>query len=72
MAVVQWIPLAYQLTIIGFVLSLARLGDMLGRKKIYGLGFLMLAVGSVCCGLSAGLWQLIAFRVLAGIGGAMV
>jgi MFS family permease len=33
LAVVQWIPLAYQLTIIGLVLSLARLGDMLGRKK---------------------------------------
>ena len=72
LAVVQWIPLAYQLTIIGLVLSLARLGDMVGRKKIYGLGFLLLALGSACCGLSTGLWQLIAFRVLAGIGGAMV
>ena len=72
LAVVQWIPLAYQLTIIGLVLSLARLGDMLGRKKIYGLGFLLLALGAACCGLSTGLWQLIAFRVLAGIGGAMV
>ncbi len=72
LAVVQWIPLAYQLTIIGLVLSLARLGDMMGRKKIYGSGFLLLALGSACCGLSTGLWQLIAFRVLAGIGGAMV
>ena len=71
-AVVQWIPLAYQLTIIGFVLSLARLGDIRGRKKIYGSGFLLLALGSVCSGLSTGLWQIIAFRVLAGIGGAMV
>jgi MFS family permease len=57
MAVVQWIPLAYQLTIIGFVLSLARLGDIRGRKKIYGSGFLLLALGSVCSGLSTGLWQ---------------
>src|SRR4030095_16047203 len=72
LAVVQWIPLAYQLTISGLLLSLARLGDMLGRKKIYGSGFLLLALGSACCGLSTGLWQLIAFRVLAGIGGAMV
>jgi MFS family permease len=72
MAVVQWIPLAYQLTIIGFVLSLARLGDIRGRKKIYGSGFLLLALGSVCSGLSTGLWQIIAFRVLAGVGGAMV
>ena len=45
---------------------------MLGRKKIYGSGFLLLALGSACCGLSTNLWQLIAFRVLAGIGGAMV
>ena len=72
LAVVQWIPLAYQLTIIGFVLSWAHMGDMLGRKKIYGSGFLLLALGSACCGISTGLWQLIGFRVLAGIGGAMV
>jgi MFS family permease len=48
MAVVQWIPLAYQLAIIGFVLSLARLGDIRGRKEIYGSGFLLLALGSAC------------------------
>ena len=71
LAVVQWIPLAYQLTVIGFVLSMARLGDMMGRKTIYGLGFLLLAAGSACSGLSTSLWQVIAFRVLAGIGGAM-
>ena len=72
LALVQWIPLAYQLTVIGFVLSMARLGDMLGRKKIYALGFVLLTLGSACSGLSAGLWQLIAFRVVAGIGGAVV
>jgi len=72
MAVVQWIPLAYQLTIIGVVLSMARLGDMLGRKRVYTFGFVLLAVGSACSGLSTGLWQLIACRVLAGLGGAVV
>ncbi len=72
MALVQWILLAYQLTVIGFVLSMARLGDMLGRKKIYALGFLLLTLGSACSGLSTSLWQLIAFRVLAGLGGAVV
>lgn len=53
-------------------MSLARLGDRLGRKKIYASGFLLLALGSALCGLSTALWQIIAFRVLAGIGGAMV
>ena len=72
MAVIQWILLAYQLTIIGLVLSLARLGDTLSRKKIYGSGFLLLAFGSACCGLSTSLWQIIFFRVVEAIGGAMV
>src|SRR3989304_2258620 len=52
MALLQWIPLAYQLTIIGFVLSMARLGGHLGRKKIYALGFLLLPLGSACFWLS--------------------
>jgi EmrB/QacA subfamily drug resistance transporter len=72
LAVVQWIPLAYQLTIVGLVLSMARLGDMLGRKKIYALGFCFLGLGSACCGLSPKLWQIICFRVVEGVGGALV
>jgi EmrB/QacA subfamily drug resistance transporter len=72
LAVVQWIPLAYQLTIVGLVLSMARLGDKLGRKRIYALGFVLLGAGSVSCGLSAELWQIIMFRVVEAVGGALV
>ena len=70
--VVQWIPLAYQLTIVGLVLSMARLGDMLGRKKVYTVGFLLLAMGSTACGLSEYFWLLILCRVVEAAGGAMV
>jgi len=72
MAVVQWIPLAYQLTIVGLVLSMARLGDMVGRKQIYTLGFVLLGFGSAGCGFSAALWQIILFRVIEAVGGALV
>lgn len=72
LAVVQWIPLAYQLTIVGLVLSMARLGDKLGRKRIYTLGFILLGLGSASCGLSAELWQIIIFRVIEAVGGALV
>jgi EmrB/QacA subfamily drug resistance transporter len=72
MAYVQWVPLAYQLTIVGLVLSMARLGDKLGRKKIYALGFVLLGLGSASCGLSPQLWQIIMFRVVEAIGGALV
>lgn len=70
--VVQWIPLAYQLTIVGLVLSMARLGDRLGRKKVYAVGFLLLAIGSTACGLSSYFWLLILFRIIEAAGGAMV
>lgn len=70
--VVQWIPLAYQLTIVGLVLSMARLGDKLGRKRIYTLGFVLLGVGSAACGVSPQLWQIICFRVVEAVGGALV
>src|SRR3970282_2600285 len=46
LAVLQWIPLAYQLTIIGFVLSMARLGDMAGCQKIFALRFLLITLSS--------------------------
>ncbi|MBI2180265.1 MAG: MFS transporter [Deltaproteobacteria bacterium] len=72
MAVVQWIPLAYQLTIVGLVLSMARLGDMVGRKQIYTLGFVLLGFGALFCGFSAELWQIIFFRVVEAVGGALV
>ncbi|MGZ8479452.1 MAG: MFS transporter [Candidatus Binatia bacterium] len=71
-AAVQWIPLAYQLTIVGLVLSMARLGDKLGRKGLYTLGFVMLGFGSAACGLSPYLWLIVCFRAIEGIGGALV
>ncbi len=70
--VVQWIPLAYQLTIVGLVLSMARLGDMLGRKEVYTVGFLLLAIGSTACGLSGYFGLLIVFRIVEATGGAMI
>jgi EmrB/QacA subfamily drug resistance transporter len=72
MEVVQWIPLAYQLTVVGLVLSLGRLGDAVGRKKIYNSGFVIFMAGSALCGFATGVLPMIFFRVLEGVGGAMI
>jgi EmrB/QacA subfamily drug resistance transporter len=72
MEVIQWVPLSYQLTVIGLVLSLGRLGDMAGRKKIYNLGFMIFMTGSALCGLSTGVASLVLFRIVEAIGGAMI
>ncbi len=45
-----------------------RVADMLGRKRIYGYEVLVLAAGAVASALSPGIWWLIVFRIVLGIG----
>ena len=67
-----WIVVGYTLVVTAFVLNAGRVGDMVGRARTYTLGFLVFTVASVLCGLSANATELIACRVLQGIGGAML
>jgi EmrB/QacA subfamily drug resistance transporter len=70
-ATVQWVVLAYLLTLATLLLSMGRLGDMIGKKPIYTTGFIIFTIGSVLCGLSPSIYWLIAFRVVQAVGGAM-
>jgi PHS family inorganic phosphate transporter-like MFS transporter len=45
-----------------------RIADMVGRKRIYGYEVLVLAIGAVASALSPGIWWLIAFRIVLGVG----
>ena len=69
---VQWTLLIYDLTLIGLVITVGRVGDLFGRKRIYITGFLLFIFGSALCGLSHSPAQLILFRCLQAIGGAML
>jgi EmrB/QacA subfamily drug resistance transporter len=71
-AVVQWVVLAYLLTITTLMLSVGRLGDMIGKKPLYATGFVVFTLGSVLCGLAPSVYWLIGFRVLQAIGAAML
>lgn len=71
-AVVQWVVLAYLLTTGTLLLTVGRLADMIGKKRIYNFGFVVFTVASVLCGLAPTVGWLIAMRVLQGIGGAMI
>lgn len=70
-ATVQWVVLAYLLTLATLLLSVGRLGDMIGKKPIYTTGFVIFTTGSVLCGLAPTVHWLIGFRVLQAIGAAM-
>jgi EmrB/QacA subfamily drug resistance transporter len=71
-AVVQWVVLAYLLTLTALLLSFGRLADMLGKKPIYLAGFVIFTLGSVLCALAPGIYWLIAFRILQAIGATAI
>ncbi|MBN1659305.1 MAG: MFS transporter, partial [Anaerolineae bacterium] len=71
-AAVEWVVLAYLLTVSTLMLSIGRLGDMMGKKRIYATGFVIFTLGSVLCGLSPDIGWLVAFRVVQAIGASML
>jgi EmrB/QacA subfamily drug resistance transporter len=66
----QWVMNGYLLTIAVLVVSASRLGDMFGRKRVFLLGTVVFAVGSVVSGAAGDQVTLIAGRVLQGAGAA--
>jgi MFS family permease len=72
-----WMILGYLLVAAVLVVALGRLGDMFGRVRLYNLGFMVFSVASLALsvdpfrGPSGALW-LIGWRVVQGVGGAML
>ena len=67
----QWVILAYLLTQTTLILSIGRLGDMVGKKSIFTTGIVVFTIGSVLCGLAPTIYWLIAFRALQATGAAL-
>ena len=69
---VQWVVIAYLMTITLVIVSVGRLGDAVGRRRLMLVGLALFTLASVACGWSLNLWQLIAARVLQGLGAAIM
>ena len=67
-----WIITGYRLASTILLVAVGRVADMLGRARLYVLGFGIFTFSSVLCGLSQSGTQLVIFRLLQGIGGALV
>ncbi len=70
-----WMILGYLVVTSVLIVSLGRLGDMVGRVRIYNLGFVIYTVASLLLAVDwmdgrAGATFLIVFRIVQGIGGA--
>ncbi|MEO8886710.1 MAG: MFS transporter [Mucilaginibacter sp.] len=67
-----WILNAYLLMLASLILIGGAMGDKLGRKKVFMAGILIFIIGSAACGLAASVTLLVIFRVLQGVGGALM
>ncbi|MDF9778222.1 MFS transporter [Pseudomonas baetica] len=69
---VQWVVLAYLLSITALIVSVGRLGDLMGRRRLLLIGIAVFTVASILCALAPNLLSLIAARALQGIGAAIM
>jgi EmrB/QacA subfamily drug resistance transporter len=69
---VEWVVIAYLVVIAALLLSIGRLADLIGRKRIWSVGLAIFTVGSALCGLAPTLPLLVAARAFQGVGGAML
>jgi MFS family permease len=67
-----WVIMGYILASTVFMLTFGRVADMLGRVRMYNLGFVTFTAGSALCGLAGDAAQLILFRLIQGTGAAMM
>jgi MFS family permease len=69
---IEWVPLAYLLSLTLLLLPFGRLADALGRRRIYLAGIGLFTIGSALCAAAPSLALLVAARIVQGVGAAMV
>ena len=66
-----WVVNAYLIPFGGLLLLAGRLGDLIGRKRVFAVGLVVFTAASLACGVSTGQAMLIGARLVQGVGGAL-
>ncbi len=72
LAQLQWVVNGYLLSLASLVLVAGSLGDRFGRRRVYVVGVVWFAVASALCAFAQSPTQLVALRVLQGVGAALL
>lgn len=72
MNALQWVMTGFGITFSAFLISMGRLGDLLGRRLLLYIGMLGFGLASLGAGLSATIMELIVCRILQGAFGAII
>jgi len=68
----SWIATSYLLSTAAFLLPLAKAGDIWGRKKVFFIGVIIFTISSLTAAISVSVKTLILFRIIQGVGAAMI
>lgn len=69
---VQWVVESYALFLSALLLVGGRLGDHLGRRRVYSIGIVLFSLASIGCGLARSVPWLVTARAVQGVGGALL
>ena len=68
----EWIVNGYTLSLAVLMVTMGKLGDIFGRKRVFLIGLTVFTAASFACGIAPNLGMLVFFRVLQGIGGSIM
>ena len=68
----QWVIDVYTLVLASLLMLSGAMGDRFGRRRVFQIGLLIFAIGSLMCSLAPGIETLIVARFLQAIGGSML
>src|ERR1700686_579794 len=69
---ILWVLNAYILVYAVLLITAGRLGDLFGQRNLFAVGLVIFTAASAACGLAQDPNQLIEFRVVQGVGGALI
>ena len=72
LSTLSWVLNAYNIVLAAFLVAAGRFADLLGRKRVFIVGVIIFTLASVLCAVAGTVGQLIAFRVLQGLGAALL
>ncbi len=71
-SVIEWVAIAYTLSLTVFLPLFGKLADMYGRSRLYNIGFIVFSAGSLFCGLSPSVGYMIVSRIIQAIGAGLL
>ena len=69
---IEWVVAGYGLTFATFLIAAGRLGDQLGRRRMFSLGLGLFTLASAVCGLAWSPTALVAARLVQGVAAALL